>query len=438
VLARTPCQDRPEQLLVNIDYGVSIHTHTHIDIRRCTDIPSTNRLFIRLIACSFDQSLPLSLIIRFLLSPGHHSVLSASTGRYLSTMSYDHTTKCLVCPRHHDAAPCTHCECSRYCSDECKVVDLPVHRTLCKSFAQFSFSPTMEKRRAIYLPVHGPNPEFVWLEMDENTAYSQPNVTAMDRDFLGSSKDQFHFRIEQDMLSMTTTESGYPEITLVYGSVPPYTDQPLNKSISTLLGQEVHGIRGPVIAYGEFININEDGEKERFVTDLDTTDLAIITNWFLGIHREVEVTMPYVSLLSNRDQRTPSLAFGSASTMTASFLYCSGQWGIMSQISIHFGMPLMVILQYGVPNSGDPMLHELAAERVSELPPDSGNRAVALLLIYMGNHVESADEEFGTIPEQCVTCHTSIRLLRGSPIADMNARSGSAVSWDLPMSSAKI
>jgi hypothetical protein len=39
VLARAPCQDRPEQLLVDIDYGASICTHTHINIRRCIDIP---------------------------------------------------------------------------------------------------------------------------------------------------------------------------------------------------------------------------------------------------------------------------------------------------------------------------------------------------------------------------------------------------------------
>jgi hypothetical protein len=319
-------------------------------------------------------------------------------------MSYEFSNKCLVCPREHNAAPCTNCECSHYCSNECRVVDLPIHKTLCKSFAQFETVPDIDKCRAIYFSVDGSNPEFVWLELDEETDYQQPNIPTMCKDFLGGSKERLHTLITQDMLSMVRTSEGFPEIVLIYGSVPPYTDQPLNKSISALLGIEVHGVRGPVIAYGQFVDPGEDDEEELSITNLDSTDLPVIANWFLGIHREVEVALPIVGVFSNYEQIKRGHRFGQESTMPASILICGGEIGTMSQISIFFGMPLMVILQSEGPNRLDsPVLRERAAKYVSDLPPNSGNRAAALLLIYMGNHIESADEDFGTIPERYAT-----------------------------------
>jgi hypothetical protein len=97
----------------------------------------------------------------------------------------------------------------------------------------------------------------------------------MRKNFLGGSKDDLSFRIRQDMVSMVSI---YPDIMIKYGSVPPYSDQKLNKSISALLGKEAHGVRGPVIAYGLIESEYEDGEHSGFVSDLDTTDLTVITN----------------------------------------------------------------------------------------------------------------------------------------------------------------
>jgi hypothetical protein len=315
-------------------------------------------------------------------------------------MSYDYTTKCLVCPRYHDAAPCTHYECSHYCSDECKVVDMPVHKTLCKSFAQFKALSGLHKRRAIYLPVDGSHPEFVWLEMDEQTDYTDPNFPAMHRDFLGGSKDQIYIRIRQDMLSMASTLSDHPEIILVYGSIPPYTDQPLNESVSALLGKQVHDVRGPVIAYGLLEEAFKDGH---YVTDLDTTDLGVIANWFLGIHREAKVTMLAVRVNSDREQRLSGRRFEPRSSECI-LPYASGECGTISQISVIFGMPLMIMMGAEGPNLGrTPQMLDRIKEIRSQLPPDSGNRTVTLLLIYMGNHILTADKDFGTIPEQYVS-----------------------------------
>ena len=233
-------------------------------------------VFIRPVAPLFDRPLPLSLTNRFLLASTYFIALTTAAGRYPSTMLYDYSHKCLVCPKLNNAAPCTNCECSYYCSIECKVVDLPVHRTLCKSFAQFKDRSDPAIRRAIYLPVDGPNPEFVWLEMDEKTQYDLVDTAAVRENFLGESGDVFTIRIEQDMVSMRRTyDKNPPIIVLAYGETPPYTDQPLNRSISTLLGKETHGVRGPVIAYG-LLFPNDEGIHP--VTDLDTTDLPVIAN----------------------------------------------------------------------------------------------------------------------------------------------------------------
>lgn len=353
----------------------------------------------------------------------------------MSMMAYRYSDRCLVCSRWQNTFPCKHCECSYYCSIECQVVDLPVHRTLCKSFAQFECDLAPAKRRAIYLPVDGP-PQFVWLEMDESAHYDQPDFPAMLKNFLGYSKNYATFSIQQDMVSMAKTY--YDQcIMLLYASDQTYTDQPLNKSISTLLGKSAHGVRGPVLAFGQIAHEWEDGQQDLFVTDLDTTDLPIITNWFLGIHREVEVTISCVSAFSHCEQRKSGLRFNCA-FMHARFVFCSGLWGTMSQISVIFGMPLMVLIDTQGPNCDrSPEEQKRLEEIVAGLPPDSGNRAVALLLIYMGNHTETADEDFGTIPERCVMRFFFMLLLQSSTTANAETQSDIALSWDLPLSSGR-
>lgn len=116
----------------------------------------------------------------------------------------------------------------------------------------------------------------------------------------------------------------------------------------------------------------------------------------------MDLTISGVNVLSSCDQSRCGYRFG-YSRIHANFMFCSGQWGTMSQISVIFGMPLMILMVTEGPNrERNSDEQELLQELVSGLPPHSDNKAVALLLMYMGNHMETADEDFGTIPERWV------------------------------------
>ncbi|KEQ70412.1 hypothetical protein M436DRAFT_84508 [Aureobasidium namibiae CBS 147.97] len=85
----------------------------------------------------------------------------------------------------------------------------------------------------------------------------------------------------------------------------------------------------------------------------------------------------------------------------------------MSQLSIIFGMPIMLVLATELTNGGDTS-HDLDEVRrcLSLMPPSLGNRVAKLLLIYMGNHYQSVDEDFGTIPERFHSIKGHVVVLR--------------------------
>ena len=114
----------------------------------------------------------------------------------------------------------------------------------------------------------------------------------------------------------------------------------------------------------------------------------------------------------------------------------------MSQISVIFGMPLMILMVTEGPNrERNSDEQELLQKLVSKLPPDSDNKAVALLLMYMGNHMETADEDFSTIPERWVMRFFFMLILHAclsrSTTANAKSQSDTVLSWDLLLSSVK-
>lgn len=107
-------------------------------------------------------------------------------------------------------------------------------------------------------------------------------------------------------------------------------------------------------------------------------------------------------ITSNYTQDEIGVRFESV-TLPAMDRFCGGEWGTMSQLSIIFGMPLMLVHATELTNCGDTS-QDLDEVRffLSEQPLDTCNSVARLLLVYMANHYQSVDGDFGTIPERCV------------------------------------
>ncbi|KAI4718319.1 hypothetical protein E4T48_05513 [Aureobasidium sp. EXF-10727] len=304
--------------------------------------------------------------------------------------------RCRACTRQGETTPCSICGCSYYCSIQCQAVDVKVHRIVCKSFLQFRTRPGPNVRRAIFFPVDRPHPEFVWLEMDERYGYSQPDLPAMRKRFLGDSKDYvWPLQLNTDRVFMTQF---YPHIILACGIGQPFQTL-LNESVSTLVGEENHVMEGPIIAYGQMRQKDEHGDYHPVVMDLDTTDLTIITNIFLGCHARETATIPAVKVYSNGERNRLNCRFESLDWQS-SYEFADNREGILSRISTLFGMPLVILYpQKLIDDSRDPTGLQKVLEWSRPLrAPDTDNRLASLLLIDIGEDLNEFAQDFGTIP----------------------------------------
>lgn len=178
--------------------------------------------------------------------------------------------QCTVCPRPGKA--CSRCNCSFYCSKECQKVDWPLHRTLCASFEHFKERPSLDVRRAIHFPVKGSSPEFVWLSMNGDYFYNQPNLDAMKESYFGgadASTSPVH--IYEDLIRKSKIR---PEIMLTCGMFFAMDNSPLNECIYQLGGKTTTFWKGPAVAYGSGLKLDENREEYAVIEDLDTTDLT--------------------------------------------------------------------------------------------------------------------------------------------------------------------
>jgi hypothetical protein len=137
----------------------------------------------------------------------------------------------------------------------------------------------------------------------------------------------------------------------------------------------------------------------------------LVVNYFLGRHRDNDAQTKAVRIFSNGEQSRSGRLYDHGIFFSSDVL-CIGVAGIMSQISLLFGMSLVLIspLYFGEQHIYDPVVRDSTHEYRSLLPPDRGNRIAALLLIDIGYHEESKSNEFGTVPQKYVTSfspHTS-------------------------------
>lgn len=240
--------------------------------------------------------------------------------------------------------------------------------------------------------------------MDKRYDYKQPDLDEMRKNFLGDPKVSTDYvwpvEVDKDFVYMTKIN---PSIILGWGSKTSSVDQPLNRAISTMIDNESHDVRGPVIAYGQMRTAHGPVDRSPIVTDLDTTDLNLVVNYFLGRHRDNYAQIKAVRIYSNGEQSRSGCRYDRG-ILLSSDVMCNGDKGIMSQISLLFGIPLVLVsaLFFGEKYIYDPVVSDRIAEYCSLLPPDMGNRIATLLLIDIGYHEESSLNEFGTVPQKYV------------------------------------
>ncbi|KAI5197331.1 hypothetical protein E4T39_07332 [Aureobasidium subglaciale] len=298
---------------------------------------------------------------------------------------------CQACARLEGTKACAGCLCSHYCSKECQMIDRPTHLALCKSFAQFKWSPHPSVRRAIYFPAQGSEPKFVWLEMDRQYSYRHPDIEAMRKTFFADSKDYlWPIPINHDLVRLKSIS---PQIMLGCGSMS--LDAPLNSHVTRLLGGSSHTWRGSLLAYGCLQSPKED-EEYTYCVDIDTTGLTAINNWFLG-RPEPNRKMLGTCIRSDKEKREYGSQFSEAGISSSDGL-SNGTLGYESQISKLFGMPLVVLT---------PTLKDLdriqdsyrKQEYRRQMLQNYGNTMASLLLIDIGSRRTSPAGNFGTVPE---------------------------------------
>jgi len=72
---------------------------------------------------------------------------------------------------------CTVCNCSPYCSEDCRETDRPIHQRLCSSFRDFGVAsaPLPGLRRAIVFPEDRTKPRFVWVGLAKSARPNAPD-----------------------------------------------------------------------------------------------------------------------------------------------------------------------------------------------------------------------------------------------------------------------
>lgn len=83
-------------------------------------------------------------------------------------------------------------------------------------------------------------------------------------------------------LTLVITAQIRPEIMLTCGMFFAMDNSPLNECIYQLGGKTTTFGKGPAVAYGSELKLDENREEYAVIEDLDTTDLTGIINHMLG------------------------------------------------------------------------------------------------------------------------------------------------------------
>lgn len=293
--------------------------------------------------------------------------------------------QCAMCPRPGKA--CLRCTNIHYCSKEvsqviqilhsslttllqCRKEDWPVHRTLCASFSKFKDRPHSQVRRAIYFPVDGSKPEFVWLPMEND----HPVFDAINKTYFGST-DMWPVSMDDNPLLNRTSDR---DILLQSGKYFAADGSKVNQCIYKLTGENNSFWRGQAV-----------------------TDLRTILDTIMVRYRGVE-EIKGVCINCNFDMRVPNRpGFVTISVPQARDLTL-GLIGSDSTIARRFGMPLTVI---ALPREVTIKDHEERLQEArkqggeEEISTDFGNSMAGYLMLSCSLITDESLQKYGDIPK---------------------------------------
>ncbi|KAG9952579.1 hypothetical protein KCU85_g1967, partial [Aureobasidium melanogenum] len=189
---------------------------------------------------------------------------------------------CAVCSK--PGKLCASCDNIHYCGAECQKADWKVHKLVCRTFKAVREPPGPNMMRVLVFPFNKTAPEFRWLPI-RLTKVRRPETGVL---FGPESRYKKGMPAETDFRSIIqdpkTGERLRHRITIQFreeykmdGSLP-------NAAIRCLVGgPPALDVAGTVIAYS---NVDVKRGQEARSTNLDTSDLNVIKDWFsLGYYR---------------------------------------------------------------------------------------------------------------------------------------------------------
>ncbi|KAF2868069.1 hypothetical protein BDV95DRAFT_501280 [Massariosphaeria phaeospora] len=184
---------------------------------------------------------------------------------------------CAMC-KNLGTQSCTDCREIRYCSQACQKSDWPVHELLCKALKDFGHEkrPGPNFKRAIYFPVAGPKPHFIWLRISDDAVVDLSTVpedtTDMTLAFAVTNNRVLHRVLDTTLAFVAKMIQLRPKSATA-------SPEP-NRSLTTVDEEFLRFWGGPALVFGFK---DEDGQKRRGC-DLGPMDFRHAVDHFRALY----------------------------------------------------------------------------------------------------------------------------------------------------------
>jgi hypothetical protein len=191
---------------------------------------------------------------------------------------------CVMCDK-DGVGTCTHCRTTRYCSEACQTLDLPVHELLCKSWVMHQHPPVPGSVRVIWFHRMDSAPRFKWI-MPEDIAdgismFVKEVYGTKEAEILEKSEGMLSptllvrnpIRLFDRPLYLERVKKGIGLMMTSFG--------PTNKSFDKIDKELAEHLKGDIIAFGHIPAMQK-------YFSLGMTDLRYIVD-FLRVNYDTEV-----------------------------------------------------------------------------------------------------------------------------------------------------